>query len=495
MEEWEYLEDHKDLYKEIIKEGAEALASEVPADKSHLRTTPDGNNNGKCEKDGQNQSHQNTCKLIGSKALDFSPHAKPTTTNFTIETSPEPRESKSVLTESETPVSAQPPVSEYFPSQIKEELISSEDRHYEVSCVFIPAEQKDENRECLYITEDGKTHTDDNKLTIMTCRDCGDRFTVESDDTCFARLQTYRCRKCSDRDSGTDVREVLTVAISELPRTSNLVYEDYEKGKVNCKKNFASRKHPDNKKINRKKKARYYTKWGGHSEDDAPLDNYNMVEEDLFICSHCGKCFNHQASLELHQKSHVVEKASFISQSDKYLRNIALLKSHQLFRTSGKPYNCSECGKSFKRSLSLVKHMQSHTGGKTTFTCPDCGQNFTQRSAYITHYKVHRDGKLHFCFECGKSFRTKADLTTHQRIHMGETPFPCPECGESFTRRANLVRHQRIHTGEKPFSCPDCGKSFTRKLGLMKHQKIHSEESVYKRGYRKNAFSMYRVIV
>ncbi|XP_069837072.1 oocyte zinc finger protein XlCOF7.1-like [Dendropsophus ebraccatus] len=506
MEEWQYVEEHKKCYMDIIKENPEAL---VEADKSqpHIADSEDSKkSNGNFP--GQNHSiipnNQNTCRPGDNMALDLLSHVKGTTTNLMAETFPQRIKYESVLVKeestmdnekhlisSETDLTSQPLASKYSPP-MEEESVSTEDSHYEDSCVFPPAEQED--YEYLYITEDGNTHANGTKLTIMICSDCGDRFTVESDDAYFERLQPYRCRKCSSCKSGTDVREVATVA--GIPRTSNLVYEDYEKGNVDCKKTFTSKKHLDSNKINRRMKPCPYPEWGSYFEDNGSLGSYNIVpeEENVFICSHCGKCFNHQTSLEIHQKTHIVEKASFISQNGKYIRNKALLKSHQLVHTDCKQYNCPECGKAFKRSLSLTEHMQVHTGERT-FTCPDCGQSFTQRSVYITHCKIHGAGKLHFCFECGKSFRTKADLITHQRIHMGETPFPCSECGESFTRRANLVRHQRIHTGEKPFSCPDCGKCFTRKLGLMKHQKIHSGEKIYKRGYRKNAFSMYRVVV
>ncbi|KAM4794613.1 uncharacterized protein WCC33_019337 [Rhinophrynus dorsalis] len=91
----------------------------------------------------------------------------------------------------------------------------------------------------------------------------------------------------------------------------------------------------------------------------------------------------------------------------------------------------------------------------------------------VTHQKIHTGDKQKYCFQCGKFLAKTTNFALHQRIHTGEKPYKCTQCGKSFTRNANLTLHQRIHTGEKPFQCMLCGKFFTYISNLYKHQRLH----------------------
>ncbi|XP_063289766.1 oocyte zinc finger protein XlCOF7.1-like [Pelobates fuscus] len=120
-------------------------------------------------------------------------------------------------------------------------------------------------------------------------------------------------------------------------------------------------------------------------------------------------------------------------------------RTHQRFGKGDEPYICSDCGKCYSNHPNLLKHQRIHTGEK-----------------------------LFSCSVCGRCFTHKLNLDIHERAHTGEKPFSCSVCGKCFNAKSNLVTHQRIHTGEKPFECNVCGKCFSNKSNLTKHLKIHT---------------------
>ncbi|XP_073538235.1 uncharacterized protein [Phyllobates terribilis] len=198
--------------------------------------------------------------------------------------------------------------------------------------------------------------------------------------------------------------------------------------------------------------------------------------EKPYSCSECGKCFAHKSHLVTHQRSHRGEKPFSCSECGKCFGYKSQFVTHQRTHTGEKPYSCSECGKCFAHKSHLVTHQRSHTGEKP-FSCSECGKCFGYKSHLVKHQRSHKGAKPFSCSECCKSFTDKSHLVTHQRTHTGEKPFSCSECGKCFAQKSHLVKHQRTHTGEKPFSCSECGKCFTNKRSLTKHQISHKGRS------------------
>ncbi|XP_053544700.1 oocyte zinc finger protein XlCOF7.1 isoform X2 [Bombina bombina] len=138
-------------------------------------------------------------------------------------------------------------------------------------------------------------------------------------------------------------------------------------------------------------------------------------------------------------------------------------------------YNCSQCHKCFSFCSDLVKHQKTHKG----LICPTCGKQFSFRSKLLRHQRIHTGEKPFVCLECGKSFGQKPHLTIHQRVHTGEKPYKCTECGKCFSSSSVLATHKRVHTGEKPFTCNECGKQFSCNSNYTAHKRTHLRENVY----------------
>ncbi|XP_077112816.1 uncharacterized protein LOC143768046 [Ranitomeya variabilis] len=198
--------------------------------------------------------------------------------------------------------------------------------------------------------------------------------------------------------------------------------------------------------------------------------------EKPFSCSQCEKYFTMKSHLITHQRSHTGEKPFSCSECGKCFTVKSNLLRHQRTHTREKLFSCSECGKCFTNTSRLSTHQRIHT---ESFSCSQCEKYFTTKSNLITHQRSHTREKLFSCSECGKCFTNTSHLRAHQRIHTGEKPFSCSECGKCFTEKSSLVKHQRIHTGEKPFSCSECGQYFTRKSSLNAHQRTHTGEKPF----------------
>ncbi|XP_073404056.1 uncharacterized protein [Dendrobates tinctorius] len=408
MEEWEYLEGHKDLYKDVIMTETQPLTS--PDDCIRRLTRNPILSDFKAADCGTiqntNEEHVTIPDIPSALHRDLScdtfKHVIPSDSSQTVKQSKSPR----IGNDHQRAHAGQKPYSllDYEKSYNTAEKTISESE-YGKYCSSKPSLEKHQRIQGL--------------LKPFLCSDCG---------------------KCYNHKS-------------QLVRHQKSHTGEKQFSCVQCGKGF-------NQKSDLVRHQRSHTEAKPFSCSECGKsfkDKYSVVihqrihtGEKPFSCSECGKLFSVKSTFVAHQKMHTGNKPFSCSECGKCFIEKLRLVRHQKIHTIVKPFSCSECGKSFIEKLCLVRHQRIHTGEKP-YSCLECGNSYNQKSDLVRHERSHTGENPFSCSECGKYFSCKSTFVTHQRNHTGEKPFLCSECGKCFTVKFRLVRHQRIHTKEKPF--------------------------------------------
>lgn len=227
----------------------------------------------------------------------------------------------------------------------------------------------------------------------------------------------------------------------------------------------------------------------------------NMYSSTHYTCDTCGRAFPKPSRLRRHaigcamriakQLNIKVEDLANDDQADLELREVtadgfkcadcgrlfeklASLASHKKVHAPPE-FRCETCGKVFPKRYYLVTHERKHSNERP-FACEHCGLCFKQPGQVQRHMLRRHSGgaRPHMCDTCGRTFTVKSDLKDHERIHTGERAHMCDQCGRRFRTRGILRVHERQHTGVMPFSCAYCGRRFAQLSNKLKHEIIHT---------------------
>ncbi|XP_073435740.1 uncharacterized protein [Dendrobates tinctorius] len=501
MEEWEYLEGHKDLYKDVIMEVPQLLTS---PDLSSKRTTPERcprpllpqdckqeDPNVPQDHQGEDLTHINTTETY-VRGDERCKEEIPTYDCPGIFT----RNSENHLIASDFKSDDHAITSDIYEEHVIVPDVPSALHSIDLSFgqQVLSSDLSKNVKQSKSYRSGGKERRASTGEKPFSCSQCCKRFNYKSDLVIHHRIHTgekpYSCSECGKCfKAKCDVIKHQRSQAGEKPFLCGKCF--------NRISNFV-----EQRKIHTEEKPHSCLNCGKCFKQKSTLTRHQRIHtgEKPFSCSECGKCFSHKSTFVVHQRSHTGEKPHSCLECGKCFKQKSTLAIHWRIHTGEKPFSCSECGKCFRQKSTFVLHQRSHRGekphsclecgkcfkekstlaihrrihtGEKPFSCSECGKCFSHKSAFVIHQRNHTGEKPYSCLECGKCFKQKSSLAIHQRSHTGEKPYLCSECGKCYRGKVDLVRHQRSHTGEKPYSCPDCKKCFNRKSSLLIHKKTH----------------------
>ncbi|XP_063697586.1 zinc finger protein 845-like [Culicoides brevitarsis] len=169
----------------------------------------------------------------------------------------------------------------------------------------------------------------------------------------------------------------------------------------------------------------------------------NHITSRDFPCPICNQTFAQLNQLNAHKKIHSTKKLHTCNICQKSFAQLAGLSQHLAMHSETPKYLCTICNLSFKYASSFYNHRKSHVS-PSAHKCEECGRECPSRFSLYVHRKTHHSPMQQFdCSDCGKVFKRKKTLKYHiLNKHTNRVNYKCEYCeNEGFKTKREQKRH------------------------------------------------------
>ncbi|XP_069606478.1 oocyte zinc finger protein XlCOF8.4-like [Ranitomeya imitator] len=335
MEEWEYLEGHTDLYKDVMMKVPQPLTS--PGD--CIRST-----NGHVI-------------LSDFKAEDHG-------------VTPDTYEERAIIPDMQSFILSDDLSADAFPQVLSSDLP-------------LTVKQNKNHRRDI---EHQRSHTREEQFSCVNCDKCfTDQSNLVRHQIIHTEINNFSCLECNKCFTGkSNLFEHQQTHIEEKP------YSCFE-----CGKFFTEKIHLVRHEINHTVAKPYSCSECGKcfsANSKLVIHERSHTGEKPFFCPECGSCFTSKSHLVRHERIHTGMRPFSCSECGRCFHQNSDLIKHQRTHTGEKPFTCSECGKCFQQKSDLARHQRSHVRMKRC-SCSECGKCFVYKKDFHRHEQSHTGKK------------------------------------------------------------------------------------------------------
>ncbi|XP_068112262.1 oocyte zinc finger protein XlCOF7.1-like isoform X3 [Hyperolius riggenbachi] len=177
---------------------------------------------------------------------------------------------------------------------------------------------------------------------------------------------------------------------------------------------------------------------------DLPQPRKADVKETL-VCLECGKCFAFKSKLVRHRVIHSGVQPYQCSECGKRFKQRAYLNEHQKMHSGEFLFACSECGKRFSRKLFLLNHARHHTDGSANRAPSDrCTGPLYPQDSTLKHRQTQKPFEGENCIQIKAEFidgegETSVEGNLPSKMEEITPEFPTVEKRTSKTSKGHLI--------------------------------------------------------